>query len=69
MKNRTNNGEQYSKKVTDDVEITVSTLEKSSINIGNCEEDLRKKYDIDKNDSLLVFEIKYRPNDTKIPII
>ena len=69
LKNKTNNGEQYSKKVTDDVEITVSTLEKSSINIGNCEEDLRKKYDIDKNDSILVFEIKYRPNDTKIPII
>ena len=69
IKKTLNNGEQYSINVTDDTFIIASTLEKSSINIGKCEDDLIKIYDINKNVSLIVIEIQYRPNNTKIPII
>ena len=49
--------------------MSVSTLDMSSIDFGNCEYELRKKYNIDKNYSLLVVEVKYFPDNSKIPMI
>jgi len=41
----------------------------SSINLGECENILKEKYNINKNESLLIFKIEYLIEEFHIPII
>ena len=44
-------------------------LNTSSLSLGDCEETLRKVYEIDKNQSLIIFQVDYYTNDSLIPVV
>ena len=62
----------------EDIAYQISTLKKqnnninqniSSVSLGDCEDILKKVYNIDENQSLIIFKIDYYKNDSLIPII